>query len=79
MQNIKIVLNDGSRIVGKSGTKNGHIDIINQGLRLFETIIIGIGVNKSKKHMFSVSERKDFIKSMFKIDPSLSFGFDALF
>ncbi len=44
----------------------GHIDIINQGLELFENIIIGIGINESKKHMFNIDDRKDFITSIFK-------------
>ena len=32
IQDIKIILNDGSRIVGKNGTRNGHIDIISKGV-----------------------------------------------
>ena len=32
IQNVKIILNDGSRIVGKSGTRNEHIDIITKGV-----------------------------------------------
>ena len=32
IQDIKIILNDGSRIVGKSGTRNEHIDIISKGV-----------------------------------------------
>ena len=43
----------------------GHIDIINTGLKLFKTIIIGIGVNDKKKHMFDVKKRNKMINSVF--------------
>ncbi|MAQ69516.1 MAG: pantetheine-phosphate adenylyltransferase [Flavobacteriales bacterium] len=49
----------------------GHIDIINQSLELFETIVIGIGINESKKHMFDIDHRKDFITSIFEKDPRI--------
>ena len=32
IKDVKIILNDGSRIVGKSGTRNGDIDIISKGV-----------------------------------------------
>ena len=44
----------------------GHIDIIHQSLELFEHIVIGIGINESKNHMFNIEERKDFINLIFK-------------
>ena len=44
----------------------GHIDIIHQGLELFKTIVIGIGINESKDYMFHIDHRKDFINSIFK-------------
>jgi len=44
----------------------GHVDIIHQGLKLFKTIVIGIGVNEAKHHMFHIDHRKDFINSIFK-------------
>ena len=49
----------------------GHIDIINQSLELFETIIIGIGINESKRHMFEIDHRKDFITSIFEKNPRI--------
>ena len=44
----------------------GHIDIIESALKLFEVIIVGVGVNEQKKNMFNVEQRKSFIKSIFK-------------
>lgn len=44
----------------------GHIDIINRALPMFDEIIIAIGVNASKKTMFSLEERLAFIEKTFK-------------
>ena len=39
----------------------GHCDIIDRSINLFDEIIVGIGINSSKKCMFSLNERKKFI------------------
>lgn len=49
----------------------GHIDIIKRGLMLFDEIIIAIGVNADKKHMFSLEDRKLQIKEAFKNEPRI--------
>lgn len=41
---------------------NGHLWLIEQGLKLFDELIIAIGDNPSKKYMFSVDERIAMIK-----------------
>ncbi len=41
---------------------NGHLDLIQRGLRLFDKIIIGIGKNPVKEPLFSVEERLEMIK-----------------
>lgn len=43
----------------------GHIDIINRALPMFDEIIVAIGVNASKKTMFSLEERLAFIEKTF--------------
>jgi len=43
----------------------GHVSIVNRALPLFDEIIIAIGVNTEKKHMFSVEQRKSWIKACF--------------
>ncbi len=45
---------------------NGHADIIERGLTLFDEIIIAIGVNADKKYMFSLEQRKQFIVNHFQ-------------
>lgn len=49
----------------------GHYDIIERGVKLFDELIIAIGVNASKKYMFSIEEREQFIKEAFKHEPKI--------
>jgi len=44
----------------------GHVNMINRALQLFDTIIIAIGVNESKKYMFNITDRIHMIESVFK-------------
>lgn len=50
---------------------NGHFDIIQRALPLFDEIIIAIGVNADKKYMFSLEERKTFIEQAFAGEPKI--------
>jgi pantetheine-phosphate adenylyltransferase len=43
---------------------NGHMDIINRGLRLFDKIIILVGYNPVKKTLFTAEERVTMIKEL---------------
>lgn len=49
----------------------GHYDIIKRGVTLFDEIIVAIGVNSSKKYMFSLDQRKHFIEDAFKDEPKV--------
>ncbi len=49
----------------------GHYDIIKRGVDLFDEIIVAIGINASKKYMFSIEERKQFIEEAFKDEPKV--------
>ena len=41
---------------------NGHMDIINRSVNLFDRVIIGVTCNKAKNPLFLVDERIEFIK-----------------
>ena len=41
----------------------GHCDIIDRSINLFDEIIVAIGMNSTKKCMFSLDERKKFINT----------------
>ena len=45
---------------------NGHIDIIERGLKLFDRIIVAILHNPSKTGLFSVEERKEVLEASLK-------------
>ncbi len=44
----------------------GHVDIIQRGSTLFDTIIVAVLENVSKKPLFTVSERVEMIQDTFK-------------
>lgn len=46
----------------------GHVDVIKRAVSLFDKLIIGIGINSSKQPMFSVEQRCNWIKEIFKND-----------
>jgi pantetheine-phosphate adenylyltransferase len=36
---------------------NGHLDIVERAAKLFDEVVVGVGVNKSKSRLFSAEER----------------------
>lgn len=49
----------------------GHIDIIDRSLRLFDKLVIGIGINANKQPMFSADQRVTWIKSIYSDEPKI--------
>jgi pantetheine-phosphate adenylyltransferase len=47
---------------------NGHVDIIERGLRIFEGLIILVAYNPNKASLFSVEERMKLIKEVIEIE-----------
>ena len=50
----------------------GHYDIIKRGVKLFDEVVVAIGINADKNYMFSLEERKAFIEDAFKDEPKVS-------
>ena len=44
---------------------NGHIDVINRCLKVFDEIIVGVIVNPSKNYLFSTETRTEMLKEIF--------------
>jgi pantetheine-phosphate adenylyltransferase len=44
----------------------GHVDIVNRSLSLFDNIVIGIGVNSSKKTLYTTEKRKEWLGKVFE-------------
>jgi pantetheine-phosphate adenylyltransferase len=49
----------------------GHLDVIRRGVKLFDELIVAVGVNPEKREFFGVEERVTMIKSLVK-------GFDGV-
>ncbi|MEC3973713.1 pantetheine-phosphate adenylyltransferase [Amycolatopsis sp. H20-H5] len=41
---------------------NGHLDIIHRASKLFDEVVVAVGINKSKKGLFTVEERLDMLR-----------------
>jgi pantetheine-phosphate adenylyltransferase len=50
---------------------NGHVDIIERGARLFDRIIVAILVNAEKAPLFTMAERVDIARKVFKDHPNV--------
>ncbi|MFD2917166.1 pantetheine-phosphate adenylyltransferase [Psychroserpens luteus] len=49
----------------------GHHDIIQRGIKLFDEVVIAIGINSEKKYMFSLEQRQQYIEEAFKDEPKV--------
>jgi pantetheine-phosphate adenylyltransferase len=58
---------------------NGHVDIIARGARLFDRIVVAIAVNAEKAPLFTMDERVDIARAVFKDHPTVEVDtFDGL-
>ncbi len=58
---------------------NGHVDIILRGARLFDRIVVAILVNAEKNPLFSMSERVEIAREVFKAQTNVEIDtFDGL-
>src|SRR3981081_4557437 len=45
---------------------NGHLDVVRHAVVLCDRLIVAVGVNSSKKPMFSTKERVDMVRAVFE-------------
>ena len=58
---------------------NGHVDIISRGARMFDRIVVAILLNVEKSPLFTVDERVDIAREVFRGNPSVEVDtFDGL-
>ncbi|MCP4707493.1 MAG: pantetheine-phosphate adenylyltransferase, partial [Planctomycetes bacterium] len=43
---------------------NGHLDVIQRSAKIFDEVIVAIGDNPAKDHLFTCAERVDMIKEV---------------
>lgn len=43
---------------------NGHLDVIERGRRLFDELIVAVGVNPDKRELFTLAERVEMLEAV---------------
>ena len=51
---------------------NGHLDIVNRGLKMFDEVVVAIGVNSEKRYLFSLEQRTEWLEELFANNPRVS-------
>ena len=41
----------------------GHLDVIGRASRIFDSVVVGVGINPDKQPLFSLEERVDLVKA----------------
>lgn len=49
----------------------GHLSVINRASKLFDELVVGVGINAEKRPMFSPAERVDLLKQVVKPFPNV--------
>lgn len=53
---------------------NGHIDIVNRAIPLFDKVVIAVGINSQKKYLFSLEQRIEWLNDVFKDNDKVEVG-----
>jgi pantetheine-phosphate adenylyltransferase len=49
----------------------GHLDVIQRGSRLFDRLVVGVGINPEKRSFFQLEERVQLLKAILKDCPNV--------
>ena len=50
----------------------GHMDIISRGSKLFDRLIVGVGINTDKKPLFDLERRVELVRQVIRPFPNVS-------
>lgn len=50
----------------------GHVDLVKRALPLFDKIIVAVGVNSTKKYLFPLDQRLDWLRQVFADYPEVA-------
>lgn len=50
---------------------NGHLDVIRRGVKLFDELIVGVGINPEKRELFTIDERVEIIRELLDDTPAI--------
>jgi pantetheine-phosphate adenylyltransferase len=53
----------------------GHLNIIDRGVKIFENVVVAVAHNVSKKTIFTLQERVEILKEIFKSRPEVKVDF----
>ena len=51
---------------------NGHLDVIERGIKLFDELIVAVGQSPVKKELFSLDERVEMIRDLVAGNPRIT-------
>lgn len=51
---------------------NGHLDIVTRGLKIFDEVVVAIGVNSGKQHLFTLDQRTVWLEKLFADEPRVT-------
>ena len=58
---------------------NGHLDLIQRALKIFDRIIVAVATNAFKKSLFTIEERVEMVRESLAVYPAVSIDtFDGL-
>lgn len=52
----------------------GHVDLVRRALPLFDKIIVAVGINSTKKYLFSLEQRMEWLRQVFAQYPQIEVG-----
>jgi pantetheine-phosphate adenylyltransferase len=47
----------------------GHVDLVKRALPLFDEIIVAVGINSTKKYLFPLEQRLEWLHQVFQAEP----------
>lgn len=50
----------------------GHVDLVRRALPLFDKIIVAVGINSTKKYLFPLEQRMEWLRQVFAKYPQVS-------
>ena len=50
---------------------NGHLDVIRRGVKLFDELIVAVGINPEKRELFTIDERVAMIRTLVRDIPAV--------
>lgn len=45
---------------------NGHLDVISRGIKVFDELVVAVGINPEKRELFSLDERVEMVAELLR-------------